>query len=135
MACGKTYCGYCGRLTRRCACGEPDSDIRRFLARGQREFAPKLSQSAPKWAVPPQIKRRERGRLRRHYRQWHRQLVAVAGERCANCRATEALVLDHVIPIAKGGMSLFDNLQLLCADCNRVKGKLMIDCRDFTQRE
>ncbi|MDE2854446.1 MAG: HNH endonuclease signature motif containing protein [Chloroflexota bacterium] len=125
-------CGYCGRLSHRCACHLADSDIRQFLARGGRSYAPLLEERAPKRAVPPQIKRRERMTLRRHYRQWHRQLVADAGERCANCGAEDSLVLDHVIPIARGGRSTLDNLQMLCATCNRIKGALMIDCRSFT---
>ncbi len=129
------YCGYCGRLIRRCACGAPESDIRRFLARAGRQYAPLLQQSPPKWAVPPQIKRRERATLQRHYREWFRRLASDGGERCANCGAGEKLVLDHVIPIAKGGLSQLKNLQLLCAECNRIKGKLMIDCREFKQPE
>ena len=128
-------CGYCGRLSHRCACHQADSDIRQFLARGGRLYAPLLGESAPKRAVPPQIKRRERGALRRHYRLWYRQLAAGSGERCANCGAEEDLVLDHVIPIARGGRSRLDNLQMLCATCNRVKGALMIDCRCFTRPE
>ena len=135
MACGKTYCGYCGRLSRRCRCCQPESDLKRFLARGGRSFVPKLIESAPQWAVPPQVKRRERGMLQRHYREWHRQLAAATGERCLNCGAEENLVLDHVIPIAKGGRSELGNLQMLCATCNRLKGKLMIDCRCFRHPE
>lgn len=129
------YCGYCGRLSHRCACGAPESDIRRFLARAGRQYAPAFQQCPPKWAVPPQMKRRERVTLQRHYREWFRRLATRYGERCANCGAGENLVLDHVIPIAKGGLSQLDNLQLLCAECNRIKGKLMIDCREFTRRE
>lgn len=128
-------CGYCGRVIHRCACEEPGSDLKRFLARGGRAYLPKRRQSAPQWAVPPQIKRRERGKLQRHHREWYRQLVVERGERCANCGAGENLVLDHVTPIAKGGRSQFENLQLLCAECNRVKGKLMIDCRAFKHPE
>ncbi len=124
-------CGYCGRLTRRCACEKAESDLHRFLARGGRNIAPKRRLCAPKRAAPPQIKRRERATLRRNYRQWHRQLVDQYGARCGNCGAAENLVLDHVIPIAKGGLSRLDNLQLLCAECNRIKGKLMIDCRGW----
>ena len=126
-------CAYCGRLSHRCRCSTSDSGIRQFLARGGREYRPKRRQAAPKWAVPPQVKRRERAALRRHYREWHRKLAAQYGERCANCGATENLALDHVIPIARGGLSTLDNLQLLCAQCNRVKGKLMIDCRSVAQ--
>ena len=128
-------CAYCGRLKRRCACHEPASDINRFLARGGRPFIQKLLERTPKWAVPPQIKRRERATLQRHYRQWYRQLAVDFSERCANCGAGENLVLDHVIPIAKGGLSRLENLQLLCAECNRIKGALMIDCRSFTHQE
>ena len=128
-------CGYCGRLTQRCACQEPESNLKRFLARGGRAYLPKLRQSAPQWAAPPQVKRRERGALRRHRREWYRQLAADAGERCANCGIVENLVLDHVIPIARGGRSQLGNLQLLCAECNRLKGKLMIDCRSFKHQE
>ncbi|MDE2637033.1 MAG: HNH endonuclease signature motif containing protein [Chloroflexota bacterium] len=129
------YCGYCGRLSHRCACGAPESDIRRFFARAGRRYAPLILARPPKWAVPPQIKRRERATLQRHSRDWFRRLAADGGERCANCGAGEKLVLDHVIPIARGGLSRLENLQLLCAECNRIKGKLMIDCRAVTRRE
>ena len=129
------YCGYCGRVNHRCACQAADSDIARFLARGGRAYIPKLLPSAPNWAVPPQSKRRERLTLKRNYRNWYRRLAASGVERCANCGAEDDLVLDHVIPVAKGGVSKLENLQLLCAVCNRIKGKLMIDCRDFRRRE
>ena len=59
----------------------------------------------------------------------------IFGEHCANCGGVDTLVLDHIIPIAKGGRSRYDNLQLLCADCNRIKGKLVIDCRAFKRPE
>lgn len=128
-------CGYCGRVNHRCACGAPDSDLKRFLARGGRAYFPKGRESAPQWATPPQIKRRERRELQRHYREWYSQLVADSGERCVNCGAGDNLVLDHVTPIARGGRSELGNLQILCAECNRLKGKLMIDCRAFTHPE
>ncbi len=107
----------------------------RFLARGGRAYVPSRRDSAPSWAAPPQIKRRERATLRRHYREWYSKLAAATSLRCANCGGEENLVLDHVIPLARGGLSTIDNLQLLCAECNRLKGKLMIDCRDFSPPE
>jgi hypothetical protein len=44
------------------------------------------------------------------------------GGRCADCGSHFDLQYDHVIPLALGGGSAVDNLQLLCADCNRRKG-------------
>lgn len=43
--------------------------------------------------------------------------------RCRKCgRRTNDLEVDHIIPIAKGGKSTFDNLQTLCHRCNYKKG-------------
>jgi len=44
------------------------------------------------------------------------------GGRCAVCGSDELLQFDHVIPVALGGASTAQNLQLLCAPCNREKG-------------
>jgi hypothetical protein len=44
------------------------------------------------------------------------------GGRCVECGATFELQYDHVIPFAMGGATTFENLQLLCAACNRDKG-------------
>lgn len=44
------------------------------------------------------------------------------GGRCRQCGATHELQFDHVIPVALGGGSTADNLQLLCGPCNRRKG-------------
>lgn len=105
------------------------------MARGGRSCVPLRRFSAYKRAVPPQVKRRERQSLRASYAEWFARLRVEYGARCANCGAQDNLVLDHVVPIAKGGRSHYDNLQLLCAECNRVKGKLVIDCRAFSRRD
>jgi hypothetical protein len=44
------------------------------------------------------------------------------GGRCVECGSSFELQYDHLIPVALGGGSGTDNLQLLCADCNRRKG-------------
>ena len=47
------------------------------------------------------------------------------GYRCRRCHKSQNvayLEVDHIIPIAKGGKSTFDNLQTLCHDCNVAKG-------------
>jgi 5-methylcytosine-specific restriction endonuclease McrA len=45
--------------------------------------------------------------------------------RCSLCGATKKerpLDVDHIIPLSKGGKTTKDNLQVLCAKCNRAKG-------------
>ena len=45
--------------------------------------------------------------------------------RCNGCRSEfpfRVLEVDHVIPHRAGGQDNIENLQLLCAHCNRVKG-------------
>ena len=47
------------------------------------------------------------------------------GYRCRKCGASQAytmLEVDHIIPIAKGGKSTYNNLQTLCHKCNAKKG-------------
>jgi 5-methylcytosine-specific restriction endonuclease McrA len=44
------------------------------------------------------------------------------GGRCVECASDFELQYDHVIPFSMGGASSVENLQLLCANCNRAKG-------------
>jgi hypothetical protein len=44
------------------------------------------------------------------------------GGRCVECRSSFELQFDHAIPIALGGATSVQNLQLLCAACNQAKG-------------
>lgn len=135
-----TYCAYCGRVAHRCACARPDSPAQRFFARRQQSFAPQWMATSYKRGVPPQIKRRERAIARRHYNAWYQALIERDGPHCLNCGASinaetgdnaVELVVDHIISIAKGGKSELGNLQLLCRECNNLKGKLCIDCRQW----
>lgn len=41
---------------------------------------------------------------------------------CANCARNDDLSIDHIIPIAAGGRSNRENLQVLCRSCNSKKG-------------
>jgi 5-methylcytosine-specific restriction endonuclease McrA len=43
------------------------------------------------------------------------------GGRCVECGSNFNLQYDHVLPVALGGATTVENLQLLCADCNRRK--------------
>lgn len=44
------------------------------------------------------------------------------GGRCVDCGGAFELQYDHVIPFSLGGATTVENLQLLCAGCNRDKG-------------
>src|SRR5215212_2342283 len=65
-------------------------------------------------------------RERRKRRKLERAHAAMRGERggarCVECGSDFELQYDHVIPFSMGGAATAENLQLLCASCNRVKG-------------
>lgn len=44
------------------------------------------------------------------------------GGRCRNCGSNFDIQYDHIIPFSMGGASSVENLQILCAECNREKG-------------
>ena len=44
------------------------------------------------------------------------------GGHCVECGSNFELQFDHVIPVAMGGANTVENLQLLCAPCNKAKG-------------
>lgn len=55
--------------------------------------------------------------------------------RCCSCslgiedEPNLLLEIDHKLPLSKGGMTTYDNLQTLCWKCNRTKGaNILVDC-------
>jgi len=44
------------------------------------------------------------------------------GGRCVACGSSFEIQFDHMIPFSMGGASTVQNLQVLCAGCNRQKG-------------
>ncbi|MBG8556178.1 HNH endonuclease [Hymenobacter sp. BT594] len=55
--------------------------------------------------------------------------VLSAGK-CAKCRSTKRLTVDHIIPLCMGGGNHRGNLQCLCRRCNRHKGS-RLPANDF----
>lgn len=52
------------------------------------------------------------------------RLLKEAKGKCALCGASSKdtmLDIDHILPVSKGGKSDYENLQVLCAKCNRSK--------------
>jgi len=68
-----------------------------------------------------QLSRPQRGERRPIPREVKQQVWTNDGGRCAACGTDFDLQYDHNIPLAMGGSSNVENLQLLCGDCNRRK--------------
>lgn len=60
---------------------------------------------------------------------WRERLLATYSS-CLACGISERLSVDHVVPLALGGMHAPDNLQVLCVACNARKGNDLKDYRD-----
>lgn len=43
------------------------------------------------------------------------------GGRCVECGGNFNIQYDHILPVAHGGATTLENLQILCAECNRRK--------------
>jgi hypothetical protein len=86
-------------------------DVRAIIA-GRKKFQPSRPRSP---VARPEYNRHIPARLRR-------TVLERDGNRCGKCGSFEKLEVDHVIPVAKGGLTLEENLQLLCATHNRSKG-------------
>lgn len=54
-------------------------------------------------------------------RELRRMIFERDGGHCVECGSNFDLQYDHIIPVALGGATSFENLQLLCGDCNREK--------------
>ena len=54
------------------------------------------------------------------------QIELIDRKRCCYCLTTEAnsgmpMTIDHIQPISKGGLNIFENLCLACRTCNEYK--------------
>lgn len=49
------------------------------------------------------------------------------GYQCVVCKSNEDLVVDHIVPLAKGGTNARENLQTMCSPCNSSKGVKSMD--------
>ncbi len=60
--------------------------------------------------------------------EWQR-LCRVFDFRCVRCGRADDTLKDHIVPLYRGGSDAIENLQPLCAKCNRGKGPDQTDHR------
>lgn len=84
-------------------------------------------------ATPEHI-RRERQKINHLRYAIREQLVGHYGYQCACCRKYGKVTIDHVVPLAQGGTSDLNNLQLLCNRCNHRKNDKTVDYRSDADR-
>jgi hypothetical protein len=73
----------------------------------------------PLLSSPRSARERERRRVTARVRA---RILERDGESCGFCGTEHDLQIDHIFPVALGGKSDDDNLQVLCGPCNRAKG-------------
>lgn len=71
-------------------------------------------------------------------RRLREQVAEAAGQECGYCRTPQriagySLTIDHIVPEARGGRAVEENLWLACVACNQYKGT-QISARDAKTR-
>lgn len=127
----KSRCAWCGCVTQHGAeyCNEQCSNAAYEHAEDQRRYiAWESSQGEEYWAAKYRSAPRERTPLERRRaravdktKKYRAVIFERDGHACRICGATSNLVLDHVIPISRGGSDDPSNLQTLCWSCNSRK--------------
>jgi 5-methylcytosine-specific restriction endonuclease McrA len=101
---------------KKCSSGTPDRKQATELAlKKQKELSAELR------AILQRRKKRDKIKSNMRYR-----VLVRDGYACKACGKgldhDVVLHVDHILPVAKGGKTVEDNLQTLCEDCNQGKG-------------
>jgi 5-methylcytosine-specific restriction endonuclease McrA len=72
---------------------------------------------------------RKRDQLGSMPKNGYQVILDLFGSCCLACGTSENIAIDHIIPLAKGGLHDISNLQPLCQSCNSKKGVQTIDYR------
>lgn len=99
-----------------------ERDVLALIRDRQRRAAQKLDRARMLLNIDEGKVARPRGQREPIPREVRRAVFERDGGKCVECGSTFDLQYDHVIPVALGGATTVENLQLLCADCNREKG-------------
>ena len=102
--------------------GYSERDVLALIRDRQRRSAQRLNRAHMLLNVEEGLASRARGSREPIPREVRRAVFERDGGKCVECGSTFDLQYDHVIPVALGGATTVENLQLLCGDCNREKG-------------
>lgn len=116
-------------IKRRWAASHPEV-ARRWAAANPEKMRESQRRSQRRWyyANPETALAKSRNRFARQRKapgvltaaSWARILTASKG-RCFYCRKRRRLTMDHVIPLAKGGAHVPENVVAACGSCNSRK--------------
>ena len=99
-----------------------ERDVLALIRDRQRRAAQRLDRAHMLLNVEEGQAPRMRGKRETIPREVRRAVFERDSGKCAQCGSNFDLQYDHVIPVALGGATTVENLQLLCGDCNREKG-------------
>ncbi|UCD33419.1 MAG: HNH endonuclease [Desulfobacterales bacterium] len=72
------------------------------------------------------IKReRRKARELRHTQWWKRRCAKGVCQYCGRSTPPKELTMDHIVPIARGGKSIKNNVVTACKECNNAKKQLL----------
>jgi len=101
---------------------DPEKIINRFnsFMEGRNSYLTDTKDALPIWRMV--IKKRQITNLREPIPTSVKKAVWKRDEgKCVICGSELELEYDHIIPVAKGGASTIQNIQILCKKCNRKK--------------
>lgn len=102
--------------------GYSQRDVLALVRDRQRRAAQRLDRANMMLSVNEGRQPRPQAQRQPIPREVRRAVFERDGGQCAECGSKFDLQYDHVIPVALGGATTVDNLQLLCGECNRLKG-------------
>ena len=101
--------------------GYPVRDVLALIRDRQRKATQRLERARMLLNVEEGLDQRPSGRRQVIPREVRRVVFERDGGLCVECGSNFDLQYDHVIPVALGGATTVENLQLLCGQCNREK--------------
>ena len=75
---------------------------------------------------------RDKGETVTGYTKHRDEVFSRDGKQCVYCSATKTLVLDHLVPVVRGGTGTPDNLVTACKACNSGKAGRLVEEAGYT---